>query len=262
MQLKGKNWEVMVGDCLHNLKLIAPKSVDLVFADPPFNIGYKYDKYVDKLSEKDYLRWVNQWLIRCKVVLKSTGSIWVAIGPKYQAQIKCLLDKHYHWRNTIIWHYTFGPRQVSNYTPSWTAIHYYTVGSCYTWNPDQVLVPSARQLKYKDKRAVSMGKVPDNVWNLLPNDNALAFGIGDNAWLESRVCGTYKERTKHPCQMPLPILERIIKSCSREGDTVLDPFAGSGTSLEAALRLKRRALGIELSRHYVNDIIVPRINKL
>jgi site-specific DNA-methyltransferase (adenine-specific) len=272
------------GDCLRVLPTLPPNSVDLVFADPPFNTGYKYDQYDDQLDDAKYLMWTVFWLRRCYSVMKSNASIYVATGLKYQAEVKQAMSAlGLHWRTTICWHFTFGSAQQGNWTPSWVAIHYFTKSDKeYTWNPEEVRVPSARQLKYRDRRANPTGKVPDNTWVspdcgtstrpsrtlasstelpakssrevILPGmpDYEQAFSSSSDCWLESRVCGTFKERTPHPCQMNVKILERIILASSNEGDLVLDPFLGSGTTAVAASTLKRRYWGIELSEDYLN----------
>ncbi|NLH39806.1 MAG: site-specific DNA-methyltransferase [Elusimicrobia bacterium] len=101
-----------------------------------------------------------------------------------------------------------------------------------------IRVPSARQLIYKDKRANPLGKIPDDVWQF------------------SRVCGTFKERIgKHPCQMPEDLLELIIKTSSNQGDLVLDPFGGTGTTSVVAKRLKRNFITMEISKEYYNVIL-------
>lgn len=239
----------------------------LVFADPPFNINYSYDRYKDDLEEKDYLAWTKRWLMAAHTMLHPEGSIYVAIGSGMQAEVKTLMKMvGFYWRSTIVWHYSFGPRQEANWTPSWVAIHYATMKSeMYTWNPEAVRVPSLRQLKYKDKRARNGGKLPDNVWVLDPikaRDEYTAFLPGEDAWLESRVCGTFKERTEHPCQMPESVLTRIIRASTDKGDIVFDPFLGSGTTVAAALKCGRRGWGCELSEDYVRNICVPRIEKV
>jgi site-specific DNA-methyltransferase (adenine-specific) len=256
---------VYLGDCLEVMPRLPAQSVDLVFADPPFNIGYGYDVHQDTLSDVDYLAWCAHWLGGCKRLLKPHGAIWVAMGLKYQAEVKVLMNKlGFVWQDTVAWHYTFGPAQETKLTPSWVAMHYATMSSkVWTWNKDAtVRVPSARQLKYGDKRANPEGKMPDNCWCLLPGEweGRGVFMPGQNAWLGSRVCGTFKERTLHPCQMPLPVLGRVVALTSRPGDTVMDPFLGSGTTAEAALKLGRKCVGIELSAAYVNDIIIPRLS--
>lgn len=247
------------GDCLDILPTI--HNVDLAFADPPFNIGYHYDLYSDNKSDREYLDWTRTWLEAVDKTLSPTATIWVASHLRYQAEIKVLMSQLWHWRDTICWHFSFGAyrtRKPGRFTPTWVAMHYFTKGTKSTWSPPRV--PSARQLKYKDKRANPNGKVPDNTWVLAGSDNyGECFGPLMNCMLESRVCGTFKERTVHPCQMPEAVLSRIISSTSNANDLVLDPFAGSGTTCVTASKLGRRSIGIEMSRQYLDKCCIPRL---
>ena len=124
----------------------------------------------------------------------------------------------------------------------------------FTFNGEAVRVPSARQTTYADRRANPAGKMPDDTWVLRPQEDERLFPPASDTWYVPRVCGTFKERTGHPCQMPEAVLERIIRVSSNPGDLVLDPFAGSGTTLATARRLGRRYLGIELSAEYAAAI--------
>jgi site-specific DNA-methyltransferase (adenine-specific) len=127
----------------------------------------------------------------------------------------------------------------------------------FTFNHDdpRLRVPSARQLVYADARANPKGRLPDDTWILRPQDIPEGFPPDEDTWYFSRVAGTFKEREGfHGCQMPEQLLGRIVRASSNEGETVLDPFAGSGTTLAAAKKLKRRFLGFELSKDYVGRI--------
>ncbi len=116
----------------------------------------------------------------------------------------------------------------------------------------QVRVPSARALVYADKRANPIGRLPDDTWILRPQDLTDGFQPTDDTWYYARVAGTFKERQGfHGCQMPEQLLGRIIRTSSSPGDVVLDPFAGSGTTLAVAKKLGRQWLGCELSEEYV-----------
>lgn len=255
-QSQDRSLSVHTGDAVQVMGSLRPASVDLAFADPPFNIGYKYDVYDDSKSKRDYLCWSRQWLTALYGLMKPNGTFWLSIGVALQAELKVLAEEvGFQWRDTVCWHYTFGPRQEKKYTPSWVPIHYFTVSKRWTWNAGAVRVPSARQLKYNDRRAVSGGKVPDNCWVLMPGDYEGCFVDGQNAFLESRVCGTFKERGGHPCQMPERVLERIVLSTSNVGDVVLDPFLGSGTTLAAAAKAGRIGIGIELSSQYARSAV-------
>src|SRR5205814_5633479 len=107
---------------------------------------------------------------------------------------------------------------------------------------------------YADRRANPVGKLPDDTWVLRPQETADHFREDGDTWYVPRVCGTFRERTGHPCQMPEAVLERIIRVASNPGDLVIDPFAGSGTTLAVAKRLRRRYLGVELSEDYAAAI--------
>jgi len=248
--------EVFSGDCLTRLADLPAGSVDLAFADPPFNIGYEYDRYDDSRARADYLAWTDQWLAAVRRVLKPTASIYVAIGDEYAAEIKVRLDGlGLSMRNWIVWHYTFGVSCTRKFNRSHAHIFYYVVDpKRFTFSADAIRVPSARQTTYADRRANPLGKLPDDTWVLRPQEDGRFFGTEDDTWYVPRVCGTFKERGEHPCQMPLALLERIIKVSSNRGDLVLDPFAGSGTTLAAAKKLGRDYLGVELSDNYAERI--------
>lgn len=247
--------EVITGDCLKVLAKQAPASVDLVFADPPFNIGYEYDVYHDKRGHGDYLGWTEKWLAAVKRALKPTGSVFVAIGDEYAAEHKVRLDAlGLTMRNWIVWHYTFGVNCTKKFNRSHVHILYHVADPVrFTFNPDPVRVPSARMTTYADSRANPVGKLPDDTWILRPQETDAHFQPESDTWNVPRVCGTFKERLgNHPCQMPEAVLERIIRVASNPGDLVLDPFAGSGTTLAVAKKLGRRCLGIELSEEYAD----------
>ncbi|MCS6866031.1 MAG: site-specific DNA-methyltransferase [Gemmataceae bacterium] len=244
--------EVIVGDCIEVLAGFPEHTFDLVFADPPFNIGYRYDLYNDRRSRKEYLDWAKTWIAACVRVLKPTGSFFLAIGDEFAAEHKILLDEAgLHWRNWIIWHYTFGVACTKKFNRSHAHILYYVRDpKRYTFHADAIRVKSARISTYADARANPAGKLPDDTWVLRPQESEEHFQPESDTWYASRVCGTFRERTSHPCQMPEAILERIIKATTNPEDLVLDPFAGSGTTLAVAKKLGRRYLGIELSAHY------------
>jgi site-specific DNA-methyltransferase (adenine-specific) len=247
---------ILTGDCLRLLADLPEACVDLAFADPPFNIGYEYDWYDDRRAKDDYLAWTEKWLAAVRRLLKPTGSFYVAIGDEYAAEIKVRLDAlGLVMRNWIIWHYTFGVNCTKKFNRSHAHIFYYVVDPEHcTFNADAIRIPSARQTTYADRRANPRGKLPDDTWVLRPQEDERFFHADSDTWYVARVCGTFKERTGHPCQMPEAVLERIIRVSSNPGDLVLDPFAGSGTTLAVARRLGRQYLGIELSPDYAERV--------
>ncbi len=231
--------KIICGDCIEWLGQIEQPFADLVFADPPFNIGYKYDKYYDKRKKENYIAWTKQWMTLCRDVLKPHGSFYIAIGDDYAANVKVIADEiGLTMRNWIIWHYTFGQQTKSKFARAHTHIFYFVKDSKnFTFNDHAVRVPSDRQLLYNDRRANPLGKIPDDVWNT-----------------DSRVCGTFNERVQwHPCQMPENLLKRIIAASSNEADCVMDPFSGSATTAAAALQMGRNYVGIEVSENYAEQ---------
>ena len=298
---------IVQGDCIKKLKGLDAGSVNLVFADPPFNIGYDYDEYDDKRSCEDYLDWSGRWITEVTRVLTRDGAFWLAIGDEYAAELKVMATRELGLtcRSWVVWYYTFGVHCKYKFTRSHAHLfHFVKDPKKFTFNTDAVRVPSARQLVYGDKRANPKGRVPDDTWIIAPTntsppmkggteggcepamrDDARAsdelyylpsatwvlrpqdlpqgFTADSDTWYFPRVCGTFKEREGfNGCQMPEQLLGRIIKACSKEGDLVMDPFAGSGTTLAVAKKLSRRYLGIELSKQYAAEsrARVSRVN--
>ena len=238
--------KVYLGNCIEIMKQIPDGKADLVFADPPFNIGIKYDNYNDSRSYESYYNWSEEWIAQACRLLKPNGSIYIAIGDEFAAEINIILKKQgLHFRNWIIWYYTFGQSQRKKFNRAHTHILYFTKHkSNFTFNDHEIRIPSARQLVYSDRRANPKGKIPDDVWEF------------------PRVCGTFKERIgNHPCQMPERLLERIIKASSNEGDLVLDPFGGTGTTAFVAKQLKRHYITMDISETYF-EVINNRLSDL
>lgn len=277
------------GDCLAAMGAWPAGCMDLIFADPPYNIGYGYDQYGDAKRDDDYLAWTCAWIDQCARLLKPTGSFYVLIGDEYAAETRLHLKKlqkegRLVFRNWIVWHYAFGQRCKLKFNRSHAHL-FYCVGSAnldpktgegwlhmgkkmaFTFNKWDVALPSARMLVYGDKRAEPKGKAPDDVWVLRnfpatadwqarhEESDAAQFSPQCDTWMQSRLSGISLEREQwHPCQLPEALLERIIRVSSNPGDVVLDPFAGSGTTLAVAKRLGRRFVGCEMSEEYRQKI--------
>jgi site-specific DNA-methyltransferase (adenine-specific) len=245
------------GDCLDAFAQLDKQSVDLVFADPPFNIGYDYDTYDDQKESDDYVEWCRKWGLEIHRVLKSNGTFWLAIGDDFAAELKVAFQKiGFRCRSWVVWYYTFGVNCKKKFSRSHTHLfHFVKDPRDFTFNADAIKVPSARQLVYADVRAKAGGRLPDDTWILRPQDMTTSFTPEEDVWYFPRVCGTFKERAGwHGCQMPEQLLGRIIKASSNPGELVLDPFAGSGTTLVVAKKLGRRWLGFELSENYVSQV--------
>jgi DNA modification methylase len=251
--------QIHQGDCVNLLRQLDGGSVDLVFADPPFNIGYEYDQYDDERESGDYLQWCGEWIREIHRVLKPSGTYWLAIGDEYAAELKIASQKAgFHCRSWVIWYYTFGVNCVNGFSRSHTHLfHFVKDPKKFTFNRlnPQIRVKSARELVYADNRANPNGRLPDNTWIIRPQDAPLSFSPNHDTWYFARVAGTFKEREGfHGCQMPEQLLARIIRTSSRPQELVLDPFGGSGTTLCVSKKLGRQWMGCELSSEYVKYI--------
>ncbi|MBI1347992.1 site-specific DNA-methyltransferase [bacterium] len=261
------------------MEQLPPGCVDLVFADPPFNIGYDYDVYADALHPNQYLNWCQRWMAGVHRALKDDGTFWLAIGDEYAAELKVLAQREigFRCRSWVVWYYTFGVNCRQKFTRSHAHLFYFVKNEKqFTFRGEELenRIPSARQLVYADKRANPQGRLPDDTWIispadvaepppsdrppaastwvLRPQDLADRFTAQEDTWYFPRVAGTFKEREGfHGCQMPEQLLGRIIRMCSHPGEMVLDPFSGSATTLAVAKKLGRRYLGFDLSEQYV-----------
>lgn len=226
---------IITGDCVSIMAGMNAESFDLVVADPPYNIGIDYGTGSKADRRDDYPAWCLLWIRQCYRLLRPHGSMWVVSGQEYGAHIDIALQNvGFTIRNRITWHETFGVYCHKKFGRCSRPI-FYAVKSPkgFTFHADAVTIPSARQTKYGDRRAAPGGKIMGDVWEI------------------PRVCGTFRERVKGvPTQLPAELVRRIIAVSSNPGDAVLDPFAGSGTTLAVAAELGRAAEGIELNPDY------------
>jgi site-specific DNA-methyltransferase (adenine-specific) len=214
------------------------RSVDLVFADPPFNWGVDYGRYKDNLPRESYLGFTKGWLEECERVLTPHGSLWVNIPDDTAAEVAVLCKAlGLHIINWCIWHFRFGQCRRGNFIVSKVHALYFCKNlRLRTWNAAEVMEPGDRAAVYGDQRTNGSAtpglRVPLDVW------------YGPN-W--GRVQGNNAERRPgHANQLPEAYLERVVLACSNPGDLVLDPFMGSGTTCTVARALGRRSIGIEL----------------
>ena len=144
-------------DCIEGMAKLPAGAVDLVFADPPFNIGYDYDVYHDKQDAQTYLDWSQDWMKGVVRVLKPTGTFWLAIGDEYAAELKVIATRELDLtcRSWVVWYYTFGVNCKRKFSRSHAHLfHFVKDAESFTFNDASIRVPSARQLVYGDRRAI------------------------------------------------------------------------------------------------------------
>lgn len=224
---------IIHGDCLTELKPINDNSVDLIIADPPYNIGKDYGNKSDKQDFDSYLNFTKSWLTECKRIMKESGTIYVFAGFRYISYIYQILERELEMNfiNWISWHYTQGIGKTKGFSPRHDDILAFSKSDKYKFNLDAIRIPQKFYRKANNMR----GANPGDVWEV------------------SHIHYCQKERQPHPTQKPEALIERIVLASSDEGDFVVDPFSGSGTTLRVCQQLKRNALGIELNKEYVKQ---------
>jgi len=218
-------------------------SVDLIFADPPYNIGKNFNGRKDRWpSDEAYLAWCYQWLELCIAKLKPTGSLYVMTATQNMPFFDIFLRKRLTILSRIVWSYDSSGVQARNYYGSLYEPILFGVknGDDYTFNANDILVEArtgaTRKLIDYRKSIPTMynsKKVPGNVWSI------------------PRVRYRMDEYENHPTQKPTALLDRIIRASSNPGDLVLDPFSGTFTTSAVAQMLGRESIGIEAEEEYV-----------
>jgi len=230
--------DLIAGDCLKIMKKIPRQSVDLVITDPPFNIGKKYGGvYKDNKKFSEYISWCKKWLRQCIRILKPTGSLYLFNYPENNAYLLPLLQKRMVFKRWMTWHYpTNTGHSKTNFTRSQHSIIFCTKTKRAKFNRDAIAQPyknpTDKRIQERIKNG-SKGRAPYDVFefNLVKNVS--------------------KEKTEHPCQIPLSVLKIFILASSDKGDTILDPFAGSFSTCVAAKELGRNSIGIDINPKYI-----------
>lgn len=228
------------GDCLTLLKTLPDDSVDVVFADPPFNFKKNYAGYSDNKSPVEYLAWSNAWLRELVRVTKRTGAIFVHNVPKWLVHYAETLNHLATFKNWIVW-----DAPTNCYFHGLRPTHYGIL--CYAKHKDLFQLHKLRAPHLRDHATGFMRKQYGGAYA-----TAHPFGpVLSNVWSDIRRVGTKEYKGTHPCQLPVSLLERIILLATEEGQTILDPFMGTGTTAVAALRLGRNFIGFEKSKEYI-----------
>jgi adenine-specific DNA-methyltransferase len=234
------------GDCLDLLKTIPDESLKLVVTSPPYNIGKEYER---RLKLGSYLEQQEAVIRECVRCLSPSGSICWQVGNYVDNGAIIPLDTVLYpiftgldlkMRNRIIWHFEHGLHCSRRFSGRYETIIWFTKSNGYAFNLDPVRVPQ----KYPGKKyfkGPNVGKYSSNPLGKNPGD----------LWVIPNVKSNHVEKTEHPCQFPVELIERLILSMTNEGDWILDPFLGTGTSIIAAIRHNRRGAGAEVVPKYI-----------
>lgn len=234
---------VFVGDGLELLASLAPGSVDLLLADPPYNKGKDFGNNRD--YRRDYREWSARWLDLAKRALSSSGSIYVCGCWEIGATLQMLLEERFVVRSRITWRREKGRGAKANWKNNHEDVWFATASDGYTFNLEAVKVRKEVIAPYRD----GAGRPKD--WSESAGGR-FRMTHPSNIWTDLCVpFWSMPENTPHPTQKPERLVERILLASSRRGDLVVDPFLGSGTSAVVARRLGRRFAGCDLNPDYV-----------
>jgi site-specific DNA-methyltransferase (adenine-specific) len=234
------NIELIHGDAIEEMKKIKTNSVDLVIADPPYNLGKDYGNNHDLKGFDEYIQFSIDWLTEAKRILKNDGTIYVFMGVRFISYLFDILYRklEFFFNSWICWNYTQGLGKTRGLSPRHDDILMFTKGKDYLFNLDSIKIPQ----KYYRERNNMRGANPGDVWEF------------------SHVHYCNENRQGHPTQKPEGLIERMVLASSNEGDNVLDPFSGSGTTARVCQQLKRNCTGIELNDDYIKSSH-DRLNK-
>lgn len=220
------------GDTLDEMKKLPSNSVRLIVTDPPYNLNKNYGNTNDKLEFDEYLNFSREWLGQAKRVLTEDGSIYIFMGMKYISYIYAILEQELGmtFNSWITWYYTQGIGKKKGFSPRHDDILMFNKSSKkFIFNLDDIRVPQKYYRSINNMR----GANPGNVWEF------------------SHMHYCNKNRKSHPTQKPEGLYERIILASSNVGDTILDPFLGSGTALRVCQQTGRNGIGIDINPEYI-----------
>ena len=220
------------GDSIAEMSKLPEKSIRLIVTDPPYNLNKDYGVFNDNLKFDEYLEFSRKWLRESVRLLTDDGSIYIFMGMRHISYIYVILEQELklYFNSWITWFYTQGIGKTKGFSPRHDDILFFTKDKKnFTFNLDSVRVPQKFYRSVNNMR----GANPGNVWE----------------FSHTHYCN--KNRKNHPTQKPEGLFERMILASSNEGDTVLDPFVGSGTTLRVCQQLNRNCIGIDINPDYV-----------
>lgn len=247
---KHPNGEIWVGDAIAWLRTLESESVDLIFADPPYNI--KKAEWDTFESQQEYVNWSIQWIEETARVLKSTGTLYICGFSEILADLKLPASKFFLGCRWLVWHYKNKANLGVDWGRSHESILHFRKSRQFSFNIDEIRIPYGNHtLKYPDHpqaETSQYGKGNErkgNLWRPHPK------GAKPKDVLEiPTTCNGMHEKTPHPTQKPEELLRKIVLATSTAGEIVVDPFLGSGTTAVVAEQLKRKWQGCDISLEY------------
>ncbi|MEW6716276.1 MAG: DNA methyltransferase [Chloroflexota bacterium] len=239
-EVGGRLFDVVhLGDAVEILKQFPDNSIDLAFADPPYNLDKAYSVYDDERDERRYIDWCNTWLKEYVCVLKPTGALYVLNLPRWTMYHASFLNQHLYFQNWIVWEALSEPR--GKLMPAHYGLLYYTKHPTdFTYNYDQVGQLDARFYCLRSSCIRKRKAVGEDDKEKLTD-----------IWWDIHRIKHKRDRDYHPCQLPEALMERIIRLSTNEGDIVLDALSGTGTTAATAVKLGRRYVAIDIDKYYV-----------
>lgn len=227
------------GDCLKLFQDIPDNSVDITFADPPFNLKKKYNSTKDSLALQEYLNWCESWIGEMVRVTKPTGLILLHNIPKWLTFYSTFLNKIAYFKHWISWDAPTSP-MGKTLQPAHYGILFYA---------KDLELTKFYEIRYPHKRCRKCDYLHKDYGGKKAGFHPFGPLVSD-VWTDIHRIKHNKYRDEHPCQLPVHLLDRIILMSTDEGDIVLDPFSGTGTTAIAAKRLGRKYIGFELDQEY------------
>ena len=237
--------KLIKGDAIKALKALPDKSVDLIFVDPPYNIGKNFNGYKDKWdSDEKYLEWCYEWIDLCIKKLNDNGSMYLMGATQFIPFFDLFLRQKMQILARIVWHYDSSGVQAKNYYGSLYEPIIFAVKNKnnYVFNANEILVEAKTGAK---RKLIDYRKKIPTIYN--------SVKVPGNVWYIPRVRFRMPEYEEHPSQKPETLLTRIILASSNPGDVILDPFSGTFTTSAVAMKLNRKSIGIELDDDYFNN---------
>ncbi len=232
-------------DIFEVLDYFPPQSVDLLFADPPYNLSKSFNgRTFSELPLNEYEEWLDSWISKLPRILRPTASIYICGDWRSSSAIHRILEKYFIVQNRITWEREKGRGAKTNWKNSSEDIWFCTVSKNYTFNVDAV------KLKRKVIAPYTTEKGIPKDWNETENGR-FRLTYPSNLWTDLTVpFWSMPENTDHPTQKPEKLLAKIILASSCDGDVVFDPFLGSGTTSVVAKKLNRHYVGVEIDEYY------------